>query len=61
MGKACELSHRKLDIARLIQSAALSFRKLRPGSPWVLTGWSGIVSAFTILSYYAVVGGWVLH
>jgi len=27
----------------------------------VLTGRLGIVSAFTILSYYAVVGGWVLH
>ncbi len=38
-----------------------AFRKLRPGSPWVLTGWLGIVGAFTILSYYAVVGGWVLH
>jgi NSS family neurotransmitter:Na+ symporter len=38
-----------------------AFRKLRPGSPWVLTGWLGVVSAFTILSYYAVVGGWVLH
>jgi NSS family neurotransmitter:Na+ symporter len=38
-----------------------AFRSLRPGSPWVFTGWLGIVSAFTILSYYAVVGGWVLH
>jgi len=38
-----------------------AFRKLRPASPWVLTGWLGVVSAFTILSYYAVVGGWVLH
>jgi neurotransmitter:Na+ symporter, NSS family len=38
-----------------------AFRKLRPRSPWLLTGWLGIVSAFTILSYYAVVGGWVLH
>ena len=27
----------------------------------MLTGRLGIVSAFTILSYYAVVGGWVLH
>ena len=38
-----------------------AFKKLRPGLPWVLTGWLGVVSAFTILSYYAVVGGWVLH
>lgn len=38
-----------------------AFRKLRPGSPWVLTGWLGVVSGFVILSYYAIVGGWVLH
>lgn len=38
-----------------------AFRALRPGSPWVLTGWLGITAGFVILSYYAVVGGWVLH
>jgi NSS family neurotransmitter:Na+ symporter len=38
-----------------------AFRTLRPGSPWVFTGWLGAVSSFVILSYYAVVGGWVLH
>jgi neurotransmitter:Na+ symporter, NSS family len=38
-----------------------AFRTLRPGSPWLLTGWLGVVSSFVILSYYAVVGGWVLH
>lgn len=38
-----------------------AFKMLRPGSPWVLTGWLGIVSGFVILSFYAVVGGWVLH
>lgn len=38
-----------------------AFRTLRPGTPWVFTGWLGVVSAFVILSYYAVVGGWVLH
>lgn len=38
-----------------------AFRTLRPGSPWVFTGWLGVISGFTILSYYAVVGGWVLH
>ncbi len=38
-----------------------AFRALRPGSPWVFTGWLGVVSGFVILSYYAVVGGWVLH
>ncbi len=49
-------------IGRKAQRDAVgSFRALRPGSPWVLTGWLGIVSGFVILSYYAVVGGWVLH
>lgn len=38
-----------------------AFKMLRPGSPWILTGWLGIVSGFVILSFYAVVGGWVLH
>jgi NSS family neurotransmitter:Na+ symporter len=38
-----------------------AFRTLRPGSPWVAAGWLGVVTGFVILSYYAVVGGWVLH
>jgi NSS family neurotransmitter:Na+ symporter len=38
-----------------------AFKALRPGSPWVVTGWLGVLSGFVILSYYAVVGGWVLH
>jgi NSS family neurotransmitter:Na+ symporter len=38
-----------------------AFKALRPGSPWIVTGWLGVGSGFVILSYYAVVGGWVLH
>lgn len=38
-----------------------AFHDLRPGSPWVFTGWLGFAASFVILSYYAVVGGWVLH
>ncbi|MCH7570232.1 MAG: sodium-dependent transporter, partial [Deltaproteobacteria bacterium] len=38
-----------------------AFQKLRPGSPWVVTGWLGVITGFVILSYYSVVGGWVLH
>ncbi len=38
-----------------------AFRTLRPSSPWAITGWLGVVSGFVILSYYGVVGGWVLH
>ena len=49
-------------IGRRTQSNPVgAFRTLRPGAPWVFTGWLGVVSAFVILSYYAVVGGWVLH
>jgi NSS family neurotransmitter:Na+ symporter len=38
-----------------------AFKALRRGSPWIGTGWLGVVCGFVILSYYAVVGGWVLH
>jgi len=38
-----------------------AFRTLRPSTPWVFTGWLGVVTGFVILSYYGVVGGWVLH
>jgi NSS family neurotransmitter:Na+ symporter len=38
-----------------------AFKTLRPGQLWFFTGWLGVVSSFVILSYYAVVGGWVLH
>ncbi|MBV1900335.1 MAG: sodium-dependent transporter [Kordiimonadaceae bacterium] len=27
---------------------------------WVLLGWSGVLGGFTIITYYSVVGGWVL-
>jgi NSS family neurotransmitter:Na+ symporter len=38
-----------------------AFSTLRRESPWIITGWLGVLSGFVILSYYAVVGGWVLH
>jgi NSS family neurotransmitter:Na+ symporter len=43
------------------RDAVGAFRALRPRSPWVFTGWLGMASGFVILSYYSVVGGWVLH
>jgi NSS family neurotransmitter:Na+ symporter len=33
----------------------------KPGSPWKIAGWLGLASAFVILSFYSVVGGWVLN
>ena len=38
-----------------------AFSTLRPGTPWFLTGWIGVTTGFVLLSYYSVVGGWVLH
>lgn len=43
------------------RNAVGAFRSLSPGSPWILIGWLGLLSGFVILSYYSVVGGWVLH
>ncbi|MBC85672.1 MAG: sodium-dependent transporter [Bdellovibrionaceae bacterium] len=38
-----------------------AFRKLASGNKWgPLAGWLGLGSAFMILSFYSVVGGWIL-
>ncbi|MYL49559.1 sodium-dependent transporter [Halobacillus litoralis] len=37
-----------------------SFQKLAPKTPWYLTGFFGIASAFLILGFYAVVAGWAI-
>ncbi len=37
-----------------------AFKKLAPGTPWFLTGLTGVITAFIILSFYSVVGGWVI-
>lgn len=42
------------------KNAIGSFRKLSPGSPWVIAGWLGVSAAFIILSFYAVIAGWAL-
>jgi len=48
-------------IGRRADRAAIgAFKKLAPGTPWFLTGWMGVVSAFSILSFYSVVAGWTL-
>lgn len=41
-------------------SAILAFRRIRPGSAWPLVGWMGVITCFVLLSFYSVVGGWVL-
>jgi len=37
-----------------------AFEKLAPGSNWKWVGYLGVGSAFVILSFYGVVGGWIL-
>ncbi|MEE2986165.1 MAG: sodium-dependent transporter [Nitrospinota bacterium] len=37
-----------------------AFQTLRPGTPWVVTGFMGVLGGFLILSFYGVVGGWTL-
>ncbi len=37
-----------------------AFRELRDSRYWPLVGWLGLLTGFMILSYYSVVGGWIL-
>lgn len=42
----------ELHIGRKTQRNCVgAFRNLRPRSPWVVTGWLGVVSDFVILSF----------
>ncbi|WP_252503794.1 sodium-dependent transporter [Sporosarcina sp. Marseille-Q4943] len=42
------------------QDAVTSLQNLAPGRPWFLIGWMGLLSSFILLSFYSVVGGWIL-
>lgn len=37
-----------------------SLKRLAPGRKWHLIGWMGLGVSFIILSFYSVVGGWIL-
>ncbi len=51
----------ELLLGRKTQLAAVgTFKKLAPGSPWVIVGYMGVLAGFVILSYYSVVAGWAL-
>lgn len=41
-------------------SAIQAFRQIIPHSAWPLVGWMGVISCFVLLSFYSVVGGWVM-
>jgi len=38
-----------------------SFAKTAPAKPWVIGGWLGVITSFLIVSFYAVICGWVLY
>jgi neurotransmitter:Na+ symporter, NSS family len=37
-----------------------SFKTQAPGKPWYMIGWLGLIACGIILSFYSVVGGWIL-
>jgi NSS family neurotransmitter:Na+ symporter len=37
-----------------------SFRVIRPGTPWWLTGMMGVLAGVGILSFYSVIAGWTI-
>ena len=44
------------------KSAVPAFRERSgPASPWMTFGWMGVVAAFVLLSYYAVIAGWTMQ
>ncbi|WP_173918512.1 sodium-dependent transporter [Halobacillus sp. Marseille-Q1614] len=52
----------EVSIGRKAQSDVVgSFKKLAPGTPWFLTGFFGVLSAFLILGFYSVVAGWAIY
>ncbi len=52
----------ELIIGRRAQRNAIgSFKKLKPGSPWVLVGFAGVLTGYLILAFYSTVAGWTLH
>jgi neurotransmitter:Na+ symporter, NSS family len=48
-------------IGRRAQSDAVgSFEKIAPKKPWYIAGFMGVLAAFMILSFYAVIAGWTM-
>ncbi|MDO4644105.1 MAG: sodium-dependent transporter [Cardiobacteriaceae bacterium] len=41
-------------------NAIQAFHRIRPRSLWPGVGWLGVVTCFVLLSFYSVVGGWVI-
>ncbi|WP_442595834.1 sodium-dependent transporter [Neobacillus sp. D3-1R] len=42
------------------KDAVRAYRQLAPKTPWYLLGYMGVATSFVLLSFYSVVGGWIL-
>lgn len=42
------------------KDAVRAYSHLAPKSPWFLLGYMGVIASFILLSFYSVVGGWIL-
>ncbi|WP_053364673.1 sodium-dependent transporter [Bacillus sp. FJAT-27251] len=42
------------------KDAVRAYQKLAPGSKWHYVGYAGVLFSFILLSFYSVVGGWIL-
>jgi neurotransmitter:Na+ symporter, NSS family len=42
------------------KDAVRAYRILAPKTPWYLLGYMGVIASFILLSFYSVVGGWIL-
>lgn len=48
-------------IGRATQKDAISaYRELAPRTPWHFIGYLGVIASIVLLSFYSVVGGWIL-
>ncbi|PAK42183.1 sodium-dependent transporter [Peribacillus simplex] len=48
-------------IGRNAQKDAISaYKHIAPGKPWVLIGYGGVVASIILLSFFSVVGGWII-
>lgn len=45
---------------RASKDAVRAYKLLAPKSPWFLLGYMGVIASFILLSFYSVVGGWIL-
>ncbi|MFJ7366403.1 sodium-dependent transporter [Peribacillus frigoritolerans] len=48
-------------IGRNAQKDAISaYKNIAPGKPWALIGYGGVVASIILLSFFSVVGGWII-